>query len=273
MGFLGHALVEDGQVERGLGLLEEARYARLGLGLFKSLVGMQLANAYLRAGPGCARRLEDLEAAQEQGPRPTGLVLGRIAQRAEEGDKGDARECFENALARAEALGMTPLAAQCHFALGRRGRKPTRTSRSREMPPSRPLPAGIDGSVRTQSPPPPVLANESQKFHEALGTGLISINERPPCRCSSAPRRCGRGARSLQVDGSSQCDRVVRQAGELAALCDARLVLAYVADPGAANDDLDALAKTEHLEPQGRTQACPGTMPSAKSAARSRCAR
>lgn len=127
MGFLGHALVEEGQVERGLGLLEEAnqRYARLGLGLFKSLVGMQLANAYLRAGriEDAASRLEaSLEVArsrQEQGHEAYGLlVLGRIAQRAEEGDKGDARECYESALARAEALGMTPLAAQCHFALG-----------------------------------------------------------------------------------------------------------------------------------------------------------
>ncbi|MDH3920217.1 MAG: hypothetical protein OEU25_18790, partial [Rhodospirillales bacterium] len=127
MGFLGHAYVEDGQVERGLALLEEAneRYARMGLGLFKSLVGMQLANAYLRAGriEEASRRLEQsLEIArsrQERGHEAYGcFVLGGIAVHTPGSDKGDARQCYENALACAEELGMAPLAAQCHLALG-----------------------------------------------------------------------------------------------------------------------------------------------------------
>ncbi len=47
------------------------------------------------------------------------------------------------------------------------------------------------------------------------------------------------------VDGSG--DRVPRHAGELAGLCGARLILVFVADPGAANDDLAVLASTEHV--------------------------
>ncbi|MDJ0945624.1 MAG: AAA family ATPase [Kiloniellales bacterium] len=128
LGFLGHACVESGQVERGLELLEEAnrRYARMGLGLFKSLVGMQLANAYLRAGrlEEASKRLQQaLEVArsrQERGHEAYGFfVLGGIAARTPGSGSGDARQCYENALARAEDLGMAPLAAQCHRALGR----------------------------------------------------------------------------------------------------------------------------------------------------------
>ena len=127
MGFLGHALVEDGQIDRGLALLEEAngRYGRMGLGLFKSLVGMQLANAYLRDGrmEEASRRLErSLEVArsrEERGHEAFGLyVLAGIAAHTPGNDKADAAACYKNALARAEALGMTPLAAQCHLALG-----------------------------------------------------------------------------------------------------------------------------------------------------------
>ncbi len=127
MGFLGHACVEDGQVGRGLALLEEAneRYARMGLGLFKSLVGMQLANAYLRAGriEEASRRLEQsLEISRsrrERGHEAYGtFVLGGIAAHTPGSDMDDARQSYEHALACAEELGMAPLAAQCHLALG-----------------------------------------------------------------------------------------------------------------------------------------------------------
>ena len=60
------------------------------------------------------------------------------------------------------------------------------------------------------------------------------------------------------VDGSGDGDLVAQKAGELAALCDARLVIAYVADPGAANDDLEALATAEHLEAPEPGGAHPG---------------
>ena len=49
------------------------------------------------------------------------------------------------------------------------------------------------------------------------------------------------------VDGSPHGDRAAEQAGELAALCDARLVMTYVADPGIALDNLEMLARVEHL--------------------------
>ena len=51
------------------------------------------------------------------------------------------------------------------------------------------------------------------------------------------------------VDGSRHGDLVAQKAGELAGLCGARLQCVHVADPGAAKDDLEALATTEHLEP------------------------
>ena len=108
-------------------MLEEAneRYAHMGLGLFKSLVGIQLANAYLRAGrieEASGRLVLSLEIARsrkERGHEAFGtFVLGGIASHAGESDKNDARRCYENALTQAEELGMAPLAAQCHLALG-----------------------------------------------------------------------------------------------------------------------------------------------------------
>lgn len=128
MGFLGHACIESGDRARGLSLLEEAnnRYARMGLGLFKSLVGMELANGYLQAGriDDASRQLEkSLKVAGQRGERGFEaygfFVLGGIAAATNGGDTDDARQSYENAIARAEELGMAPLAAQCHLALGR----------------------------------------------------------------------------------------------------------------------------------------------------------
>ena len=51
------------------------------------------------------------------------------------------------------------------------------------------------------------------------------------------------------IDGSANGDRVAKKTGELAAISGGRLILAYIADPGVANDDLEMLAITEHLEP------------------------
>ena len=49
------------------------------------------------------------------------------------------------------------------------------------------------------------------------------------------------------VDGSGHGDLVAEKAGELAALSDARLLIAHIADPGAAHDDFEALATAEHV--------------------------
>ena len=88
-------------------------------------VTVLLINAYLRAGriEEASRQLDQsIEIARsrkERGHEAYGtFVLGGIAAHTPGSDKGDARQCYENALARAEELGMTPLAAQCHLALG-----------------------------------------------------------------------------------------------------------------------------------------------------------
>jgi nucleotide-binding universal stress UspA family protein len=49
------------------------------------------------------------------------------------------------------------------------------------------------------------------------------------------------------VDGSADGEQVAATAGELAAMCGSRLILAFIADPGAACDDLGKLAQTEHV--------------------------
>ncbi len=161
MGFLGHACVEAGEIERGLELLEEAneRYARMGLGLFKSLVGMQLANAYLRAGriEEASKRLQDsLEVARsrrERGHEAFGLfVLGGIAAHTPGNDGSDARQCYENALSQAEALGMAPLAAQCHQALGSLLSEGSAEEAKRHLTRSREMFEGL-GLAEPDSPP------------------------------------------------------------------------------------------------------------------------
>ena len=128
MGFLGHARVLAGEVEAGLKILEEAneRYDRINLGLFKSLVGVQLANAYLRAGrigraSACLdRALQIARTRRERGHEAHGLfILGEIAAQANEVGEKDALQCYGMALERAKELGMAPLAAQCHLGLGR----------------------------------------------------------------------------------------------------------------------------------------------------------
>lgn len=50
------------------------------------------------------------------------------------------------------------------------------------------------------------------------------------------------------VDGSKLGDSVVRKSADIAALCGARLILAHIADPARANDDLDQLASAEHMD-------------------------
>jgi len=128
LGFLGHAHVQAGQLDEGLALLEDARgrYDRIRLGLFKSLVGFQLADAYLRAGrPADAQTTLDtaLEIARcrgERGHEAYGLfVQGDIARRAGPDHRNRALQGYTGALARAEELGMAPLAARCHLRLGR----------------------------------------------------------------------------------------------------------------------------------------------------------
>jgi tetratricopeptide (TPR) repeat protein len=128
MGFLGFAHVQSGRIEEGLALLEKAleRYEKIGLGLFKSLVAIQLSDAYLRAGrtsdaSACLdRALQIAHDRGERGHEAHGLfVQGEIAARTEPLDEDHALRSYSSALRRAEELGMEPLAARCHMALGR----------------------------------------------------------------------------------------------------------------------------------------------------------
>ncbi len=124
MGFLGHALMEAGKQERGLPLLEGAceRYDKIGLGLFKSLVNMQLAHAYLRAGrlaeasSTLDRALQIARSRGERGHEAYGMLVQALLAAAT-GQQGleDATRCLESAMERAKELGMEPLVAQCHL--------------------------------------------------------------------------------------------------------------------------------------------------------------
>ena len=127
MGFLGHVYAISGRTDEGLDLLERAQtaYATIGLGLFRSLVGIQRGEALMLA--------DQLEAARqvatagvalandrgERGHHAFGLrVLGDIAARDRQFDPEDARSYYEQSLAAATSLGMRPLQVQCLARLG-----------------------------------------------------------------------------------------------------------------------------------------------------------
>lgn len=57
------------------------------------------------------------------------------------------------------------------------------------------------------------------------------------------------------VDGSDHDNVLAQKASGLARFCEARLVIAHVADPGAMGRGLEALASAEHLEgPEGEAR-------------------
>ncbi len=128
MGFLGHVNALSGRVAEGTSLLQQALsdYETIGLGLFRSLVGVQLGEAFL-----LAHRVEDafasaeraLELARnraERGHEAHALrLLGEIAAHPEPPDVEIAQGHYREALTLAETLGMRPLVAHCHRGLGR----------------------------------------------------------------------------------------------------------------------------------------------------------
>jgi class 3 adenylate cyclase/tetratricopeptide (TPR) repeat protein len=132
MGFLGHVYTLSGRIADGLALLEDAvrLHESIGFAYCHSLIVAYLAEAYLLAG-----RLDDaracghkaLKLARERGERGFEAwclrSLGEIAAHADPPDIEPAVERYDQALARAEELGMRPLVAHCHLGLGKLHRR------------------------------------------------------------------------------------------------------------------------------------------------------
>lgn len=128
MGFLGHVYALSGRVEEGTSLLRQAvsGYESLGLGLFRSLVGVQLGEALF-----LAEQLEDALTATERaralarkraerGHEAYALrLLGEIAAHPDSPETETAQARYGEALTLAEKFGMRPLVAHCHLGLGR----------------------------------------------------------------------------------------------------------------------------------------------------------
>jgi tetratricopeptide (TPR) repeat protein len=128
MGFLGHVYALSGRIAEGTSLLQEARsdYESMGLGLFRSLVGVQLGEACLLAHQvedafaSAERALELARKRAERGHEAHALrLLGEIAAHREPPDAEIAQGHYREALTLAETLGMRPLVAHCHLGLGR----------------------------------------------------------------------------------------------------------------------------------------------------------
>ena len=126
-GHLGYAYALMGRLPEGMSLVEEALADPAATGTANHpLLLAYLGEAHLLAG----RRVDALEVAgralglahqqKERGNEAWVLrLLGEITSRAEPPDRESAEVHYRQALARADGLGMRPLAAHCHFGLGK----------------------------------------------------------------------------------------------------------------------------------------------------------
>ncbi len=128
MGFLGHVYAHSGRVAEGTSLLQQAvsDYQSMGLGLFRSLVGVQLGEALFldnRVEEAIAATERALALARKRGERGHEAyaihLLGEIAAHPDMLEAGTAQGYHEQARTLAETLGMRPLVAHCHLGLGR----------------------------------------------------------------------------------------------------------------------------------------------------------
>ena len=141
MGFLGHSYALAGRVEEGTTLLQQAvsDYQNMGLGLFHSLVRVQLAEA-LFLGNRLEEARETAESALaltrsrgEQGHEAYALrLLGEIATHPESPDPEPALQYFESALMLAEKHDMRPLQAHCHLGSAKFHRRQQQESQVRD---------------------------------------------------------------------------------------------------------------------------------------------
>jgi class 3 adenylate cyclase/tetratricopeptide (TPR) repeat protein len=127
-GGLGEAYARTGRLAEGLALLEEARRADLRTGaLGGDYVShlRQLSGVYLLAGrvdEAWRHACQALDLARQQKARGNEahalFQLGAVHAQASPPDVQQAEARYREALMRAEALGMRPLQAHCHYGLG-----------------------------------------------------------------------------------------------------------------------------------------------------------
>ncbi len=127
-GFYGHVLALSGKVDEGIDVLENANglYEQIGLGLFRSLVGLQLGEAYLIAGrnrDAFSTTNDSLALARKRGERgheAYGLrILGDIMAISTAEETQGAMVNYQGARALAATLGMRPLMATVELRMGR----------------------------------------------------------------------------------------------------------------------------------------------------------
>ena len=125
-GFYGHALTLAGRVDEGVRVLETAEglYKTIGLGLFRSLVGLQLGEAYLKAGrrqDALAKTKEGLSLARKRGERgheAYGFKILGDCLAADDNDLQVSMINYEHAKALGASLGMRPLLAMTELRIG-----------------------------------------------------------------------------------------------------------------------------------------------------------
>ena len=139
-GHLGYAYALSGRVSEGVTLLEEALADPAATGTTNHpLLLAYLGEAHLLAGrpdesTALARRALDLARQRKERGNEAWVfrLLGAIAGRADPPDLESADTHYRQAIARAEELGMRPLAAHCHFGLGTLYRRTGKREQARE---------------------------------------------------------------------------------------------------------------------------------------------
>jgi tetratricopeptide (TPR) repeat protein len=129
---LGLALARLGRTDEGLPLLETSvrLSEELGIRAYLALWTAQLGEALLvagqieRAAAAAERAREQARAQGEAGHEAWAWwLLGAVAAGRSPADDEEAERCFEEALARAQDLGMRPLLARAHLGLGELDRR------------------------------------------------------------------------------------------------------------------------------------------------------
>jgi class 3 adenylate cyclase len=137
---LGYAYALSGRLQEGVSLMEEALADPESTGTtFHPLLLVYLGEAHLLAGRrddalAVARRALDLAHRQKERGNEAWVLrlLGEIAGKADPPDLESAEAHYGRGLARADELGMRPLAAHCHLGLGRLHRHAVREEAARE---------------------------------------------------------------------------------------------------------------------------------------------